>query len=226
MFVTNDLIDFAACGALHIKGALSPGLDILETVLEELPTDKAGVRLHGIPSLSPLLTGDGCIGAIAAAALGCRAKPVRAILFNKSPGRNWSLGWHQDRTICVKEKRDAPGFGPWTMKSNMIHVAPSFDLLTRMVTLRAHLDEVPAENAPLIIALGSHTLGPVSVNEVEAVVEHCGTFTCLAEAGDVWIYSTPILHASDAASTPNRRRVLQVDFAAEELPHGLEWLGL
>ncbi|MEL7190648.1 MAG: phytanoyl-CoA dioxygenase, partial [Pseudomonadota bacterium] len=47
-----------------------------------------------------------------------------------------------------------------------------------------------------------------------------------AEAGDIWLYSTPILHASDAAEKPSSRRVLQVDFAAEPLPDGLEWLGV
>jgi len=39
-------------------------------------------------------------------------------------------------------------------------------------------------------------------------------------------YATPIVHASQAAPVPARRRVLQVDFAAVELPGGLEWLGV
>jgi hypothetical protein len=34
------------------------------------------------------------------------------------------------------------------------------------------------------------------------------------------------LHASEAAVVPSGRRVLQVDYAAEELPGGLRWLGL
>jgi len=44
--------------------------------------------------------------------------------------------------------------------------------------------------------------------------------------GDVWLYATPILHASDAAVEPLHRRVLQVDYAADWLPGGLEWLGI
>jgi ectoine hydroxylase-related dioxygenase (phytanoyl-CoA dioxygenase family) len=153
-------------------------------------------------------------------------RPVRAILFNKSPEANWSLAWHQDRTICVKEKREVPGFGPWTVKSGMIHVAPPFDLLNRMVTLRAHLDDVSATNGPLMIAPGSHTYGRIAVNDVDHVVDRCGTAACVAEAGDIWLYATPILHASEAACRPTSRRVLQVDFAAEELPGALEWLGV
>jgi ectoine hydroxylase-related dioxygenase (phytanoyl-CoA dioxygenase family) len=166
------------------------------------------------------------MGAIAASVLGEGARPVRAILFNKSPETNWSLAWHQDRTISVKEKREVPGFGPWTVKSGMHHVAPPFDLLARMVTLRAHLDDVPATNAPLLIAPGSHTIGRIPISEVDEIVRRFGTRACLAEAGDVWLYSTPILHASKAASAPTSRRVLQVDFAADALPHGLEWLGV
>ena len=198
----------------------------LEAAIAGLPPDEAGLRVHGIEALKPLLASTGCIGAVAASALGERAKPVRAILFNKSPETNWSLTWHQDRTICVKEKREVAGFGPWTVKSGMHHVAPPFELLASMVTLRAHLDDVPATNAPLLIAPGSHALGRIPVTEVDDIVRRCGTKVCLAETGDIWLYSTPILHASEMASAPSRRRVLQVDYAAQDLPRGLDWLGV
>lgn len=218
--------DFAADGARLFKGALKPCMAGLKAALANLPPDNAGVRIHGIEALKPLLASAGCIGAVAASVIGEGAKPVRAILFNKSPETNWSLAWHQDRTICVREKRDVPGFGPWTFKSRMHHVAPPFELLARMVTLRAHLDDVPATNAPLLIAPGSHTVGRIPVSDVDEMVRRCGTKACLAEAGDVWLYSTPILHASEAASTPSSRLVFQVDFASEFLPDGLEWLGV
>jgi len=47
----------------------------------------------------------------------------------------------------------------------------------------------------------------------------------LADAGDIWLYATPILHGSKAALESAQRRVLQVDFAVGELPGGLTWLG-
>jgi ectoine hydroxylase-related dioxygenase (phytanoyl-CoA dioxygenase family) len=198
----------------------------LEETLREYPTEVAGVRIHGNGGLKRLLDREGPIGAFAATALGERSRPVRAILFNKSANTNWSLGWHQDRTIAVRERRDIPGFGPWTIKARMAHVEPPFVLLARMVTLRVHLDNVGPENAPLLVAPGSHTIGRVSEADIDEVVRRCGTLACLAEAGDVWLYSTPILHASEAATTPKARRVLQVDYAAEDLPNGLEWLGV
>lgn len=216
----------SADGARLFRGALKSCLADLEAALADLPQDEAGVRIHGGDALRPLLANGGCIGSIAAAALGFAARPVRAILFNKSPEINWSLAWHQDRTICVKEKREVPGFGPWTVKRGMHHVAPPFELLAGMVTLRAHLDAVPGTNAPLLIAPGSHALGRIAVGEVDQVVRRCGIVSCLADAGDVWLYSTPILHASEVASEPARRRVLQIDFACAALPDGLEWLGV
>lgn len=190
------------------------------------PSDQAGIRLFGIDFLSPSLTASGAIGGIATRELGADARPVRAILFDKTAASNWALGWHQDRVIAVRERIETPGFGPWTRKQGAWHVAPPFDLLARMLTLRVHLDPVPADNAPLLVAPGSHRLGLVPVGEVAGVVARCGTAACLAGAGDVWAYSTPILHASERSASPERRRVLQVDYAAEDLPGELEWLGV
>ena len=147
-------------------------------------------------------------------------------MFDKTPATNWALGWHQDRTIAVVRRIEMEGFGPWTVKSGLQHVAPPFELLGGMVTLRVHIDPVPAANAPLLIAPGSHRFGRISEDQINALVERCGTMACIAEAGDVWAYATPILHASDAAAEPGRRRVLQVDYAAVDLPGGSEWLGV
>ncbi|MGF7147828.1 ectoine hydroxylase-related dioxygenase (phytanoyl-CoA dioxygenase family) [Sphingomonas zeicaulis] len=176
--------------------------------------------------LRPLLDGNGAIGAIASDLLGAAARPVRLILFDKTQATNWSLGWHQDRTICVAERREVEGFGPWSIKQGLRHVAPPFAILAGMATLRIHLDDVPETNAPLLIAPGSHRAGIVAEPEIDRVVQAHGQFACLAAAGDVWAYATPILHASSAAAQPGRRRVLQVDYAAIDLPGGLEWLGI
>ncbi len=214
-------------GALHFRAVLK-ALDLraLEDALVRLPLDQAGIRLHGISALRPFLVSSGLVGKVAASVLGEASKPVRAILFDKTASTNWSLPWHQDRTIAVEKRLEVEGFGPWTLKSGLLHVAPPFDVLARMVTLRVHFDSVSEANAPLLIAPGSHRLGQIPESELKAVVEACGIATCLAEAGDVWLYSTPIVHSSEAARAPTRRRVLQVDFAVGDLPGGLKWLGV
>jgi hypothetical protein len=38
--------------------------------------------------------------------------------------------------------------------------------------------------------------------------------------------ATPLLHASEAATQPNGRRVLQVDYSVDALPGGLQWSGV
>jgi ectoine hydroxylase-related dioxygenase (phytanoyl-CoA dioxygenase family) len=219
-------LSYAKDGAELFAGGAAPLLGELRSVLAHLTHDAAGIRISGLAALQPLLANDGTVGAIAAAHLGTDCRAVRAILFDKTPATNWSLAWHQDRTICVRQRLEVEGFGPWTTKAGMHHVAPPFDLLSRMVTLRVHLDDVPADNAPLLIAPGSHRFGRVPVDGIDEVVQQCGVHACLAEVGDVWLYATPILHASDSAATPRHRRVLQVDFSADELPGGLEWLGV
>ena len=212
-------------GAEYLPGAAMAALEELETALAQLPADRPGSRLHGVPGLDVLLAAEGVIGRIAAHRLGPQAQPVRAILFDKSEHTNWALGWHQDRTIAVTARRDIAGFGPWTVKHGMQHVTPPFALLAGMLTLRVHLDPVPADNAPLLIAPGSHR-ALVAESDMEQAVASHGIHACLADVGDVWVYATPILHASDAATRPARRRVLQIDYAATAQPGGLDWLGI
>jgi len=213
-------------GLEHHPGAAAPVLPELLSALAGLPIERAGTRLRGVSGFGELLEGGGVIGAVAANYLGDSARPVRALLFDKSDASNWSLGWHQDRTIAVVERRDVDGFGPWTVKAGMVHVEPPAALQAPMITLRIHLDPVDESNAPLLVAPGSHRLGRIPQADIAAVVQRCGTATCTAEAGDVWAYATPILHASNEAVQPRRRRVLQIDYAADELPGGLRWLGI
>ncbi len=221
-----DRLTLSRDGAERLDGAASPVLADLRDVAERLPGIRAGTRLHGADRLRPHLASTGAIGRIARRLLGPAARPVRAILFDKTARANWSLGWHQDRTICVQQRRETAGFGPWTIKRGMVHVAPPDDLLALMVTMRIHLDDVPAANAPLLVAPGSHREGRIAEPAIDGVVQRCGIAVCLAEAGDVWVYAAPILHASKASVAPARRRVLQVDYAAEDLPGGLIWRGV
>ncbi|WBH15265.1 phytanoyl-CoA dioxygenase family protein [Sphingomonas radiodurans] len=210
--------------ALHAGAALSI-LEGLRNVTTTLSPDRAGIRLHGNPALRRILATP-AIGAIAKSYLGPAARPVRAILFDKTPATNWSLGWHQDRTIVVRERHEVPGFGPWSRKADLQHVEPPFAVIEAMLTLRIHLDDVPADNAPLLIARGSHGAGRLTDNAIEALVSRCDKYTCLASAGDVWAYRTAIVHASAAAQGSDHRRVLQVDYAASALPSPLAWLGI
>jgi hypothetical protein len=213
-------------GAELFIGALEgSALASLVDALRHQPVDVAGVRLFEVGSLAPFLHFRGPIGMVANSVMDGAPRPVRAILFDKTPAMNWALGWHQDRAIAVRERAEVEGFRSWTRKHGAVHVEPPFEVLADMVTLRVHLDPVSATNAPLIIAPGSHRLGRIPEHEMQRVVEACGVAVCLAEPGDIWVYATPILHASERAKEPARRRVLQIDYARRDLPGDLQWLG-
>ena len=160
--------------------------------------------------------------------IGPKARAVRAIAFDKTGDvearRNWSLGWHQDRTICVQDHHEMPGYERWTRKHGITHVEPPFCVIETMLTARFHLDRVDHSNAPLKIAAGSHQHGLIAESEIDALVERSSIYACLAERSDVWLYATPILHASEASLSSASRRVLQVDFHGSDLPAPLAWL--
>lgn len=224
--VTNDLSLEHDGAALIDKALAEDECADLEQRLAHLPKDNAGVRIGAAPTFASLLEPAGKLGKFAAHVLGSNARAVRAILFDKTPAQNWSLTWHQDRTIVVEQREEVAGFGPWTLKSGLVQVEPPFDVIERMVTMRIHLDPVDETNAPLRIVPSSHRLGRVPEAEIAGIVEHYGERTCLAGRGDIWLYATAIIHASRAADPPRRRRVLQVDYSSEMLPEPLHWRGL
>lgn len=217
----------AVDGAERHANALSEDeMALLDTLMARRLADGPGTRLPGDETLSLLLGPGGSMNALAKSKLGSKARPVRALLFDKRAGRNWALGWHQDRTIAVRARIDTPGFGPWSRKAGIDHVEPPFDHIAGMVTLRAHLDACDRDNAPLLVVPGSHRLGRIPRDRVPELAARMGSYACLAAAGDVCLYATAIVHASEAARRPRRRRVLQVDYSAASLPGALDWLGL
>lgn len=204
-------------GFAHFAGfLLEDELVRLEGMLPKF--DRPGIRASGLG-----LTELARLDELARALCGSAARPVRAILFDKSQVSNWSLDWHQDRTIWVRARAEVPGFGSWTVKSDMVHVEPPFELIERMVTLRLHFDQVTRSNGPLRVAPGSHRLGRIDESGIRATVRELGEHSCLASRGDVWVYHSTILHASQTSESSSRRRVLHVDYSPIALPAPLEW---
>jgi hypothetical protein len=187
----------SAAGAERIDAALSQAeLATLEALADRWPAGAAGTRIRDDALLDALLATDGAIHRLAEFQLGRAARAVRCVLFDKNAGTNWSLGWHQDRTIAVRQRHDVDGFGPWTRKADITHVEPPFSVIAGMMTIRVHLDPCGPDNGPLRVAPGSHVLGRIPVDKIADVVRRCGELTCLAEPGDVWICATAIVHAS------------------------------
>lgn len=148
---------------------------------------------------------------------------VRAIYFHKSAEANWFVGWHQDLTIAVRERREAPGFEAWSVKEGVPHVQPPVEVLEKMLTLRLHLDDADASNGALRVLPGSHRFGRLSAAEIEEQRLKMAEVVCEARAGDVLVIRPLLLHASSRATSDRPRRVLHVEYAGEPLPHGLKW---
>jgi len=148
---------------------------------------------------------------------------VRGLLFDKIPNANWKVPWHQDLTIAVRERKKAPGYGPWSVKNNLPHVQPPGEVLEQMLTLRLHLDDCHTDNGALRVLPGTHLKGKLSAPQIQADRQSGEEVICEVPAGGVLLMRPMLLHASSPASVPNHRRVLHFDFASQELPHGMQW---
>jgi ectoine hydroxylase-related dioxygenase (phytanoyl-CoA dioxygenase family) len=152
---------------------------------------------------------------------GCFA--VRGILFDKTPDANWKVIWHQDLSIAVTEKREHPGFGPWSEKAGVVHVQPPVAVLERMLTVRLHLDACGANNGPLRVLAGSHVAGRFDATQIQQRRVEGTEVACLSPRGGALLMRPLILHASSQATEPAHRRVIHLEWAVEELPTGLQW---
>jgi ectoine hydroxylase-related dioxygenase (phytanoyl-CoA dioxygenase family) len=197
-----------------------------ESILEHLSlvlngTEHAQRNLLRVPIVRDLAAAPP-IKQLVGSVLGTECFAVRGILFNKTPYSNWKVVWHQDRTIAVRERRDSEEFGPWTMKEGVPHVQPPARVMANMLAIRLHLDESNENNGPLRVIPGSHKAGCLSAEEIVAWKER-PTVVCVVPRGGAILMRPLLLHASSACSQPERRRVIHLEFAADELPNGLEW---
>jgi ectoine hydroxylase-related dioxygenase (phytanoyl-CoA dioxygenase family) len=216
--VVADAVDTGVVEAL--LAAISPLTDRTAGV-------RGGVRhlLRDVPAVRALARHP-AVRAVAAAALGPDAFAVRGILFDKTPGANWKVLWHQDLTIAVRERREVPGFGPWTEKDGVPHVQPPVDLLTEMVAVRVHLDDCTEANGPVRVLPGSHRAGRLSAADVDRWRAAVPEVVCAVPRGGILAFHSLLLHASSPAREASHRRVVHLEYVAarwEELPGGLAW---
>lgn len=195
-------------GAVPRRGSVHAVRNLLEAV----PAVRALARAEAVRALVTPVLGPGCF-------------VVRAILFDKTPQANWKVAWHQDLTIALRDRVDAPGFGPWSEKAGIAHVQPPPAVLEQMLTVRVHLDHCGPENGPVQVIPGSHAAGRIGAGEVARWREEHAPVACTSARGGALVMRPLILHASSPATVPGHRRVVHLEFAVDELPHGLEWHG-
>ena len=154
--------------------------------------------------------------------LGPTCFAVRGILFDKTPQANWFLGWHQDPTIAVKKRVETSGFGSWSLKAGVPHVRPPATVLENMLAVRVHLDDCDASNGPLMVIPESHCRGWLRQDEIAQNTVTCASVCCEVKRGGIVLMRPLLLHASGRADGQHRR-VVHLEFAAHDLPNGLQW---
>ena len=146
---------------------------------------------------------------------------VRVLYFDKPPQQSWTLPWHKDMTVAVRDNRlPSEQFRRPTFKAGVPHIEAPQHLLERMLTARLHLDDVTEENGPLKVIPGSHRAGK------ELPAGDLPPHTILASRGDVLLMRPLLAHCSGHTlpGTLRHRRVLHLEFAASvDLPDGYAW---
>jgi hypothetical protein len=155
--------------------------------------------------------------------LGDSSFPVRGLLFDKVPGANWNLGWHQDVVIPVAVRKDVAGFSAWSVKRGVPHVRPPVGVLENMLAVRIHLDDCDRDNGALRVIPGSHVHGILGDDQIKSIVDREIPVLCEAARGSALLMRPLLLHSSAPAKSPRHRRIVHIEFAAGPLPGGLEW---
>ncbi|MAE66804.1 MAG: phytanoyl-CoA dioxygenase [Phycisphaeraceae bacterium] len=216
--VIEDVLDGAAVERLRVA--------IIAIPEGEAVRKRRGV--YGVRNLLEIsddvrrLAGSAVLRRFVTPILGDAAFAARAIFFDKVPGANWSLGWHQDSVISVTARCAVPGFDAWSRKAGVWQVQPPAEVLGAMMAVRVHLDDCPVDNGALRVIPGSHVHGWLD-DEIDDWKARGLVTTCPVRCGGVVLMRPLLLHASPPSRRAGHRRVIHIEYACEELPGELDW---
>ena len=179
-----------------------------------LPRSRAGIR-HAMKH--PVVAGfarDSRLLQLAQQVLGPAAFPFRATLFDKSSTANWLVVWHQDTALPLRERRETPGWGPWSVKDGVIYAHAPASALEEVLALRVHLDDSTLQNGPLRVLPSTHTIGVLSDGELQELSKRATAVDCLVPRGGVLAMRPLIVHASSKSQSEAPRRVLHIEHPA------------
>jgi ectoine hydroxylase-related dioxygenase (phytanoyl-CoA dioxygenase family) len=209
-------------GAAIVPGVLSSNeCGAVTQALQTLPRSGAGSR--------SLLTQPGCIALARrlhdalAAHLPRDHVAVQCTYFEKSTALNWLVTLHQDLSIPVSTRTDAPGWSGWSEKEGQLFAQPPVGVLEQSIAVRLHLDVCGSDDGPLRVVPGSHRFGRLGDDEAIRLRADAGEVVCTAEPGDALLLRPLLLHASSKATGRSPRRVLHFVFGPPTLPDGLAW---
>jgi hypothetical protein len=211
-------------GFAVVNGALSP--ELTETVSSAISSSQGeAFALRNLfqraPAARELLMAPVLREAVGAV-LGTEAFCVRALFLDRPPRANWRVRFGQDSSISVKERFEVTGFGPWSMKGGVQHVMAPPGTLSSMLSVRVHLDAGGEGGRAARVVPGSHLYGRLPEDSIDQFTRYEVT-CCSVEKGGILALRPLLLHASGEGANRGSMRVVQLDFAARNLPAPLEW---
>jgi Phytanoyl-CoA dioxygenase (PhyH) len=112
------------------------------------------------------------------------------------------------------ERREAPGWGPWSIKDGVNYAHAPASALEQVLALRLHLDDSIAENGPLRVLPGTHSLGVLSDEALRDLSTQIEAIDCTVPRGGILAMRPLVVHSSSKSQSNVPRRVLHMEYAA------------
>lgn len=200
-------------------------VNALTAALENSPLHRSRAGMRNVLQLEAVraLALDPLPLNLAKASLGLQALPFRATLFDKSSDSNWLVVWHQDTALPLRQRKDVPGWGPWSVKEGVICAHAPAETLDEVLAIRIHLDASTIENGPLRVLPGTHQSGVLSDDAIQDLSLKVTEAVCQVPIGGVLLMKPLLVHASSKVLQSKRRRVLHIEYCSQAtFPGGLE----
>jgi ectoine hydroxylase-related dioxygenase (phytanoyl-CoA dioxygenase family) len=180
----------------------------------EMERTRAGARhVLNVPVVRALAD-DRRLVAIASHFVGAAPTPFRATLFDKSPGANWLVVWHQDTALPLRRRIDDAEWGPWSTKGGLLYAHAPAWALEKVVALRVSLDDSTISNGPLRVLPETHVGGVLDDAQIEQAARDVTPVDCVSSSGGVVAMRPLTVHASSKSADDRPRRVLHIEYAA------------
>jgi ectoine hydroxylase-related dioxygenase (phytanoyl-CoA dioxygenase family) len=193
-------------------------LEAIEQEITDLDfrRSRAGIR-HALKrqTIAALATNAALLD-LARCVLGQRAFPYRATVFEKTAASNWLVVWHQDTALPLRNRRDTPGWGPWSLKDGVTYAHAPASALAQVLALRVHLDDSESDNGPLRVLPETHMLGVLTDDAIHEMAQRVKPVDCLVSKGGIVAMRPLLVHASSKCENARRRRVVHIEYAASE----------
>lgn len=178
---------------------------------KELQRSRAGIRHLMREPVVAQIAQRGEMMRIAREIVGAGAVPFRVTRFDKPPASNWPAVWHQDTALPLREKQEADGWGPRSVKDGVTYAHAPAEALQQIVVLRLHLDDSKPGNGPLRVLQGTHKSGVLTDEPVHDLSLRINAVDCTVQKEGVLVMRPLVIHASSKSITEESRRVLHIE---------------